>query len=134
MYLSEYKYWFTMKDYRVEAQSQVLEQRFWEIFPIRCLTFWPYFLKDGKTVGEFLERDMPVTVETKMEGLGTFRTKIQWLSAWVKIDWQGKIWCISRDGRMWSFDLSSVRDKTMMRPVNLSGGFLTAESFSTLRV
>lgn len=105
MYLSEYKYWFTMKDYRVEAQSQVLEQRFWEIFPIRCLTFWPYFLKDGKTVGEFLERDMPVTVETKMEGLGTFRTKIQWLSAWVKIDWQGKIWCISRDGRMWSFDL-----------------------------
>lgn len=105
MYLSEYKYWFTMKDYRVEAQSQVLERRFWEIFPRRCLTFWPYFLKDGKGVGEFLERDMPVTVETNMEGLGVFRTKIKWLSVWVKIDWRGKIWCVSRDGRMWASDL-----------------------------
>ena len=99
--IAEYKSWFALKYYRVEAQSQALEQRLWEVFPSRCLTFWPYLLKDSQGLGEFLERDMPVTVETHMEGLGKFRTVINWLKAWVKVQWRGKIWCISRDGKMW---------------------------------
>ena len=100
----EYRYWFTLKGYRVEAQSQALERRLWEVFPDRCVTFWPYFMKDSKGMKDFLERDMPVTVDTKMEGLGHFRTKIDWLKAWVKVEWRGKIWCISRDGRMWLYE------------------------------
>ena len=100
----EYRYWFTLKDYRVEAQSQALERRLWEVFPQRCLTFWPYFMKDSDGMKDFLERDMPVTVSTKMEGLGHFRTRIDWLSAWVKVEWRGQIWCISRDGRMWLYE------------------------------
>lgn len=106
MYLSEYKYWFTLRDYRVESQSQFLEQRLWDVFPIRCLTFWPYLLNDSKNFADFLERDLPVKVSTKMDGFfsGRFTTKIEWLSAWVKVDWHGKIWCISRDGRMWTFE------------------------------
>ena len=99
--VAEYKSWFALKYYRVEAQSQALEQRLWEVFPARCLTFWPYLLKDSQGIGEFLERDMPVTVETHMEGLGRFRTVITWLNAWIKVQWRGKIWCISRDGKMW---------------------------------
>ncbi|MBQ6919521.1 MAG: hypothetical protein IJQ74_04265 [Synergistaceae bacterium] len=112
MYLSEYKYWFTLKDYRVESQSQSLEKRFWDVFPKRCLTFWPYLLKDAKGIQEFLERDMPITVETEMNGFltGSFTTKIQWLSAWVKVNWRGKIWCISRDGRMWLFERGRQND------------------------
>lgn len=110
MYLSEYRYWFTIGEYHVESQSQILERRFWDVFPRRCLTFWPYLLKDADGVKEFLERDMPVKVETHMDGWGKFRTKIEWLTAWVKVDWRGKIWCISRDGRMWIFERGRQND------------------------
>lgn len=103
----EYKDWFTLSDYRIEAQSQALERRLWEVFPQRCITFWPYFMKDSQGMKDFLERDMPVTVNTKMEGLGHFRTKIEWLQAWVKVEWRGKIWCISRDGKMWLYEQGS---------------------------
>ena len=100
----EYRFWFTLKDYRIETQSQALEQRLWEVFPRRCLTFWPYFTRDAEGMKEFLERDMPVKVDTHMEGLGRFRTKIEWLKAWIKVEWRGKIWCISRDGKMWLYE------------------------------
>ncbi|MBQ9403895.1 MAG: hypothetical protein IJU15_02835, partial [Synergistaceae bacterium] len=60
--IAEYKSWFALRYYRIEAQSQALEQRLWDIFPQRCLAFWPYLLKDSRGMGEFLERDMPVTV------------------------------------------------------------------------
>ena len=70
MYMRDYKYWFTLSDYRVESQSPILERRLWEVFPKRCLTFWPYMLKDADGMKEFLERDMPVTVDTHMSGLG----------------------------------------------------------------
>ena len=103
-YFAEYESWFALKGYKVEAQSQELERRLWEIFPQRCLTFWPYLLKDSRGLKEFFERDMPVTVETEMVKLGRFTTKIEWLKAWIKVDWRGKIWCISHDGRMWLYD------------------------------
>ena len=100
MYVRDYRYWFALDDYRVIAQSQIQEQRLWEIFPKRCLTFWPYMYWDSEGVKEFLERDMPVTVETK-SSWGKFTTKIEWLSVWVKVQWRGKLWCISKDGKMW---------------------------------
>ena len=100
----EYRFWFTLKNYRVEAQSQALEQRLWEVFPQRCLTFWPHLVKDSKGMKDFLERDMPVIVDTKMESLGRFKTSITWRKAWVKVNWRGRIWCISRDGKMWLYE------------------------------
>ena len=111
VYMTEYESWFALKGYKVEAQSQILERRLWEIFPQRCLTFWPYLIKDSKGIKEFLERDMPVIVETHMNSFGRFTTNIQWLSAWVKVDWRGKIWCISRDGRMWLFENGQPSDE-----------------------
>ena len=110
-YIAQYESWFALKGYKIEAQSQELEKRLWEIFPQRCLTFWPYFLKDSKGLKEFFERDMPVTVETEMKKLGRFVTKIEWLKAWIKIEWRGKIWCISRDGRMWQYEHGRQNDK-----------------------
>lgn len=103
MYIADYRYWFALHDYKVEAQSQELEARLWEVFPQRCLTFWPYFMKDRHGMKEFLERDLPVTVDTEMKRLGRFTTSIKWLKAWVKVDWRGKVWCISQDGRMWQY-------------------------------
>ena len=100
----EYRFWFTLNNYRIEAKSQVLEQRLWEVFPKRCLTFWPYLINDSKGMKDFLERDMPVIVDTKMESLGRFKTTIDWRKAWVKVEWRGRIWCISRDGRMWLYE------------------------------
>ena len=96
----EYRFWFTLKNYRVEAKSQALEQRLWEVFPQRCLTFWPYLIRDSQGMKDFLERDMPVIVDTKMESLGRFKTTIEWRKAWVKVD----LWCISRDGKMWLYE------------------------------
>ena len=104
MYIAEYRYWFALHDYSIESQSQELEARLWEVFPQRSLTFWPYFMKDSKGLKDFLERDMPVVVDTKKKGWGKFTTRIDWLKAWVKVEWRGKIWCISRDGRMWLFE------------------------------
>ncbi len=104
MYIAEYRYWFALHDYRIEAQSQELEARLWEVFPKRCLSFWPYFMKDRNGMKDFLERDMPVAVDTEMKKLGRFTTTINWLKAWVKVEWRGKIWCISRDGRMWQYE------------------------------
>lgn len=101
MYIRDYRYWFSLDDYRVIAQSQIIEQRLWEIFPKRCLTFWPYMYSDAKGIKEFLERDMPVIVDTQSTWTGKFTTKIEWLRAWVKVQWRGKLWCISRDGKMW---------------------------------
>ena len=101
MYIRDYRYWFALEDYQVKAQSQIMEQRLWEIFPKRCLTFWPYMYKDAEGIKEFLEKDMPVTVETESTWTGRFTTKIEWLRAWVKVQWRGKLWCISKDGRMW---------------------------------
>ena len=110
-YMWQYKGWFALKGYRVEAQSGVIEQRLWEIFPQRCLSFWPYLLKDAQGLKEFMERDMPVIIETHMEGLGRFVTKAEWLKAWVKVEWRGQIWCISRDGRMWLFEKGIGNDE-----------------------
>ena len=101
MRIKEYRFWFALKDYHVSTQSQELERRLWEIFPSRCLTFWPYLLKDSAGLKEFLERDLPVTVDTSMIKFGKFETKLEWLQAWIKVEWRGKIWCISRDGKMW---------------------------------
>lgn len=100
----EYRYWFTLSDYTVEAMSQHLETRLWEVFPQRCLTFWPYLINDAHGLKDFLERDMPVIVNTKMRGLGHFTTSIDWRRAWVKVNWRGKVWCISKDGMMWPFE------------------------------
>ena len=110
-YIIQYESWFALKGYRVEAQSNIIEKRLWEVFPQRCLTFWPYLLKDSKGLKEFLESDMPVTVEIRMEKFGRFRTKIEWLKAWVKVEWRGKIWSISRDGRMWLFEQGSKNEQ-----------------------
>lgn len=104
LYISEYRYWFALRDYRVEAESRELEARLWQIFPRRSLTFWPHFLNDKDGIKDFLERDMPVSVDTVSRGSGKFTTRINWLKAWVKVEWRGSIWCISRDGRMWLYD------------------------------
>ncbi len=115
--MSEYKYWFPLKDYKVTARSQALEHRLWEVFPQRCLTFWPYLLKDAAGMKDFLERDMPVIVDTRMDRLGRFTTRIDWLSAWVKVSWRGQVWCISRDGRMWLFENGRQNDDNAGRLV-----------------
>ncbi len=113
----DYEFWFALKGYEIEAQSSVIEQRLWEIFPRRCLRFWPYLLSDAEGLKEFLERDMPVRVETHMESFGRFKTKIEWLNVWVKVNWRGNIWSISRDGRMWLYENGTKNDDGIDGPV-----------------
>ncbi|MBR1672138.1 MAG: hypothetical protein IJ702_04360 [Fretibacterium sp.] len=113
--LWEYNVWMALTGYSVEAQSPVLERRLWDIFPMRCLRFWPWMLKDAKGLKDFLERDMPVAVETRMSGLGRFETTIRWLAPWLKVQWGGRLWCVSREGRMW--DLAEVAEPSFAASV-----------------
>lgn len=110
MRITEYNSWFALSNYTIKADAQDLELRLWQVFPERCLTFWPYLLKDASGFKEYLERDMPVEIDTRMTRLGRFTTSIQWLKAWIKVEWRGKIWCISRDGRMWLYEHGRTND------------------------
>lgn len=137
----ESKYRFALSNYKIEAQSQILERRLWEIFPKRSLTFWPYFLRDKEAMEEFLEKDLPVQVETRMSGIGNFTTVMKWLQAWVKVQWRGKIWCISRDGFMWLSEPGRPNEDEAGRLVwkvpdqgNLTDGeIITAPMFGVFR-
>lgn len=116
-YVAQYESWFALKGYKIEAESAKIEQRIWEIFPRRCLDFWPYLLGDSKGMKEFLESDMPVSVETHMESFGRFVTRANWLRAWVKVSWHGNLWSISRDGKMWLYESGSKDDAELTGPV-----------------
>lgn len=100
--LYEYNGWMSLSGYRVEAQSPALERRLWDVFPPRCLRFWPFFLGDAEGVGGVLERLLPVSVSTRMPEWGRFVTTVKWLVPWVRVRWRGRVWCISREGRMWN--------------------------------
>ena len=100
----ECKAWFALSGYEISAQSKALEQRLWEVFPQRDLKFWPYLLEDSKNLREFLERDMPVTVETKMLKFGKFKTEIKWIEPWLKVYWRERVWYISKEKKMWALD------------------------------
>lgn len=99
--LYEYNEWMSLKGCRIEADNQALEKRFWKILPARSVRFWLFFLRDAERVKEFLERASPVTVSTHMDGFGRFVTTMKWLKPWLRVQWRGRLWCISREGRMW---------------------------------
>ena len=92
----------SLKEYCVDAQDPVLEERLWSVFPTRGIYFWPYLLMDAEGLEQFLERDMPVSVSTTMTGIGRFTTTIKWLTPWLKVQWYGQLWCVSKEGRMWN--------------------------------
>ena len=101
----EYRAWLPLSDYKVDAQSPVLEKRLWDVFPARSFYFWPWLVfKDAKNIKDFLERDMPVSVQMQKLGFGKYRTVIRWLTPWIKVAWRGRVWCISKDGKMWNAD------------------------------
>ena len=60
---------------------------------------------------------MPVQVETHMESWGRFVTRAQWLHVWIKVNWRGNIWSISRDGRMWLYDQGVKNDDEVIGPI-----------------
>jgi len=50
----------------------------------------------------FLERTTPVFVNTRMTGFGSFVADIELLSPRFVVEWNGEMWCISEEGRMWN--------------------------------
>lgn len=103
-YCIDYNAWMSLSGYRVDAQDPAIEERMWEIFPSDGIRFWPSFINGAKGMGQFLECDIPVSAVTSMSGFGRFVTTIKWLEPWFKVMWSGRIWCVSRDGRMWDAD------------------------------
>ena len=113
-----YKSWFALSNYKVDAEAPILEERLWKFFPEDCVKFWPYFINEAKGLSEFLERDLPVSVKTEMHGLGNFTTKIRWLEAWLSVEWRGEIWNISRDGKMWALNQEGLSDSKSNIQIN----------------
>ncbi len=104
--IAEYKGYFALSNYEIISDSPELEKRLWEVFPNRCIKFWPYIYWDAKGFEEFLMRDIPVNVRTEIKFTGKIKTVIKYLQSWLKVEWRGHIWSISRDGRMWLADES----------------------------
>lgn len=118
--LYEYNEWMSLSGYGIEAQSPILERRFWDVFPARSLRFWPFFLRDSEGMEEFLERVLPVSVSTHMTELGRFDTTMKWLVPWLKVRWRDRLWSISREGRMWDAaesDESLINFKAIKGPI-----------------
>ena len=91
-----------MREMSVNACSPDLEERYWDVFPSRSLRFWPSFMRKARDLEVFLERTTPVLVNTRMTGMGSFVADIRFLSPHVVVEWQGEMWCISKEGRMWN--------------------------------
>ena len=100
--LNERYAWMSMGEITVIAATPALEERYWDVFPSRCLSFWPLFIRKSQDVAVFLERTNPVFVETRMTGIGSFVVDIKMLSPHIVVEWKGGLWCISKEGRMWS--------------------------------
>ncbi|NLL36810.1 MAG: hypothetical protein GX256_04730 [Fretibacterium sp.] len=107
--LDEYTACFALRGYTVKASDPVLERRLWEVFPSKSLRFWPSFLKQSQELKVFLERKLPVLVQTEMRTLGRFVTFLNWLNPWLRVEWRGQLWCVSREGRMWDAEDPDMR-------------------------
>ena len=115
--MKECRVWMPLRGYRVDAESPALEEQLWNFFPRRCVAFWPWMLRDADALNGFLERAIPVKASTKMGGFGRFETTLRWLVPWVKVEWRGRVWCISREGRMWDAEGQPAPDAGALGPV-----------------
>jgi len=106
--LNEYYVWTALRGYSVEASNPTLEKYVWDVVPVKGWRFWPSFLSQSREMEAFLEKTLPVFVNTRMTGWGIFVTDIKRLSPWLTVEWKGQLWRISRDARMWSLS----EDKT----------------------
>lgn len=101
-FLFEHNAWMSLRDYRIETTDPTLERSFWGLIPSRSIRFWPFFVRDARGIGSFMERTLPVTVRTEIKGLGAFSTTITLLSPWGLVEWRENVWCVSKEGRMWN--------------------------------
>ncbi|MDR1741947.1 MAG: hypothetical protein LBR38_08950 [Synergistaceae bacterium] len=97
----EWYAWMSFRYFGVSAATYALERRFWDVFPSRVLRFWPLFVGESGSLRAFLERTLPVTVDVEMTGFGAFEVDIRWLSPLMLVEWNGRVWCVSRENRMW---------------------------------
>lgn len=130
--MCEHYVWFSLRGYSIRTTDPSLERRFWEIFPSECLRFWPLWVSKAEGVGNFMERTLPVSLETQMTGWGSFLTRITPLSPWILVEWREKVWCLSREGRMWNAGDPSMRVAGMQIPQKplwrlLSSDFLNGD-------
>jgi hypothetical protein len=100
--LNERFLWMSFRDLSIEAADPVLERRFWDVFPSRSLKFWPFFAQKSKDIEAFLEKTLPMLVDIRMTGFGSFSVRMKMLSPRVIVEWRKEIWCVSREGRMWN--------------------------------
>jgi len=114
--LNERYTWMSMRGMSVSAANAALEERYWDVFPSQCLRFWPLFIRKSRDVAVFLERTNPVLVEIRMTGMGFFDADIKLLSPRIVVEWKGKVWCISKEGRMWSLADGSFGFKELKIP------------------
>ena len=99
-YIAQYESWFALKGYKIIADSNKIEQRI-----CRCH-------RQGQ-----MSDVLVINMLSKENFAGRFVTKAEWIKAWVKVNWRGNLWSISRDGKMWLYEEGSKDDQEIIGPV-----------------
>jgi hypothetical protein len=66
-------------------------------------------MQKSRDIKAFLEKTVPILVNVRLTGFGSFGVDIELLSPWVLVEWRQAVWCISREGRMWNAGDESLR-------------------------
>jgi hypothetical protein len=67
------------------------------------------FIRKAGDIRAFLEKTLPVLMDVRRTGFGSFAVDIRWLSPRIVVEWRKEIWCVSREGRMWNTGDENLR-------------------------
>gem|GEM_PF-1462496 len=91
----------SLNGYVLETPSAEVEKRFWELLPPECIRYWPVMVFKSSQIRTLMEKTIPVRVSTEATGVGLFHTRVSYLQPWLKVEWRGSLWHLSKEGLMW---------------------------------
>lgn len=97
---------FSLNGYVLETPNAEVEKRFWELLPPECIRYWPALVFKSSQIRALMEKTIPVKVSTEAKGVGLFHTRVSYIEPWLKIEWRGNVWHLSKEGCMWATELS----------------------------
>ena len=98
----------SLRDYILETPNADVEKLFWELLPSECIRYWPVMVFKSSQIRISMEKTIPVQVSTEAKGVGLFHTRISFIEPWLMVEWNGKIWHLSKESYMWAPELYSV--------------------------
>lgn len=107
-FLYEEYAFLSLNECKIFAPSMQVEEQFWRVFPADCVRSWPALIFRLPQMAAFLERTIPIKVSFEADGFGVFDIKVSPLSAWLYVEWRGRLWYLSESGFMWDPSLLNL--------------------------